>query len=144
MEKLFITNERYRLELRWKKAVYDNEGICKLKGAYFSGPVLQYAAKIQDNDYIMLDFYSQYLVLTKNVYVAKLSWEEVEYKKDKVILKEAMISHDTELNRVPKLKNNDYIVIDTSNHEEHVHANHLVYKTKVVKKDNEIYNFRSK
>jgi len=134
--------ERYRLELHWKKVNYDRKGLCKLFNAYFSGPALQIAAKMNNDDSINLDFYKQYLILVNNVYVARLSWKEVVYNKNNTItLKNAIISHDTELNRVPKLKNSDYIVIDTEKHEEETHNFYMSYDCFVIKEDGQLYNF---
>lgn len=145
MGKRFLLSERYRLELHWKSTRYVKPGICNLTGAYFSGPALQDALRLNDNDFIMLDFYKQYVVLVKNVYVAKLSWGQVVYNGDGTItLKNAKITHDTELNRVPQLKNDDYLVIDTSDHEVSKHFFNFVYKTFVISPDKELYNFRSK
>jgi len=116
-----------------------------LQNAYFSGPALSDAVQLNSNDYIMLDFYSQYLVFVKNVYVAKFSWGEVVYNGDKTItLKNAKVTHDTELNKVPKLRNHDYLVIDTSDHVVEKHGFSLLYKTYVIDADDEFYNFRSK
>ena len=39
MEK-FSLSERYRLELHWLKVSFNQEGVCKLEGAYFKGPAL--------------------------------------------------------------------------------------------------------
>lgn len=138
-----LLGEKYRLELHWKKAVYEKESICDLKGAYFSGPALSDAEEVQSKDEILLDFYSQYIVFVKNVYVGKLSWGIVKYNKDNTIsLSDAKITHATELNKVPKLKDNDYLVIDTSNHEMAVHMFNLTYKTYVVNEGGESYNFK--
>lgn len=143
MEK-FLLSERYRLELHWKKVVYEQPGICKLGGVYFSGPVLSHANKINCDDHIMIDFYSQYVLLVKSVFVAKLSWKDVIYNNDNTVgLKDVLMAHAVELNNVPQLKNTDYLVIDTSDHEEVVHAQHLVYKTYVVAEAGKEYNFRS-
>jgi hypothetical protein len=141
----FSLSERYRLELHWEKLFYDSPGICKLVNAYFVGPALSDAEKINDNDFIMLDFFKQYVVIVSNVYVAKLSWATVVYKNDgKVYLNGTILSHDTELNKVPKLNNNDYLIIDTAGHETAQHAFNLVYKTYVVNEATQLYNFRSK
>jgi hypothetical protein len=138
----FILSERFRLELKWKQAIYEIEGICKLEGAYFCGPALAEALQLNNNDHIMLDFFEQYMVLVNNVYVAKLSWGEVIYNNDGTIsLKDAIITHDTELNRVPKLKDNDYLVIDTENHEVEKHLFNMVYKTFVVNETTNLYMF---
>jgi len=139
----FMLSERYRLELHWKKAIYEQEGICKLQDCYFSGPALSITAeKVKDNDSINLDFYKQYVIFVKNAYVAKLSWGEVVYNKDNTVtLKDARLMHDTELNRVPKLKNSDYIAIDTQKHEAATHHLHLVYESFVVNENGELYKF---
>jgi len=138
-----LLGEKYRLELRWKGTKYEQDGMCKLDGAYFAGPALSDAEEVQSNDEILLDFYSQYIILVKGVYVAKLSWGEVKYNPDKTIsLKDAKITHSSELNRVPKLKDNDYLVIDTAKHEMAIHRFHLTYKTYVVNSIGELYNFK--
>lgn len=138
----FILSERFRLELKWKQVIYEIEGVCKLDGAYFCGPALTEALQLNNNDHIMLDFYVQYMVLVNNVYVAKLSWREVVYNSDGTIsLKDAIITHDTELNRVPKLKDNDYLVIDTENHEVEKHLFNMLYKTFVVNETTSLYMF---
>jgi hypothetical protein len=138
----FLLSERYRLEIHWEKIKYEQDGVCKLINAYFSGPALSNAEKINDNDSIKLDFFTQYLIFVKNVYVGDLSWNEVVYNDKKVILKDAKITHDTELNKVPKLNDTDYLVIDTSNHEMAVHQFNLLYTTYVVSGVGEPYNFR--
>jgi hypothetical protein len=141
MEK-FSLSDRYRLELHWNKAIYEQTGICKLEMAMFSGPVLNEAARLNANDHIMLDFFSQYLYLVKGVYVAKFSWGQVNYNSNGSIgLEDASITHDTELNRVPKLKDTDYLVIDTSNHDVENHPFNLVYKTFVVNETTNLYKF---
>jgi hypothetical protein len=139
-----LLGEKYRLELHWSSAVFEKEGVCVLKGAFFSGPALNDAEKINDNDSIMLDFYNQYFILVRNVYVGRLSWGRVEYKKDKVFLYDAKITHATELNRVPKLEQDDFLVIDTKGHDAEEHMYNMVYKTYVVNDDKNPYNFRSK
>lgn len=142
----FDLADRYRLDLKWKKAIYEQEGICKLQGAYFSGPALAEAQRINNNDHIMVDFFKQYYVIAKNVYVAKLSWGEVVYfdGSDKVYLKDAMLTHDTELNRVPKLNNMDFIILDTSDHVVERHPMNLTYKAFVVNNEQQLYNFGDK
>jgi hypothetical protein len=141
----FDLADRYRLELHWKKVIYEQPGMCKLTGAYFTGSALADAEKLKANDHIMLDFFSQYLFLVKGVYVAKFSWGPTIYNKDgSISLKKAFITHDTELNRVPKLKNTDYLVIDTSNHSTELHPFNFVYKTYVVNEDTNLYKFGRK
>lgn len=141
----FIFSDRYRLELHWNSTTYKRDGVCKLNGAYFSGPALVEADKINSNNNIMLDFFQQYIILVENVYVAKLSWGEVVYNKnDTVTLKNSIITHNTELNRVPKLLNTDFLIIDTSNHETEIHQFNPLYKTYVVNTDTQLYKFGEK
>ena len=141
----FIFSDRFRLELHWESTTYEQDGICKLSSVYFSGPALVEAGRIKDNDNIMLDFFQQYLVLVDNVYVAKFSWGQVIYNKDDTItLKNAYITHDTELNKVPKLMDTDHLIIDTSNHESEVHQFNPLYKTYVVNTDTQLYKFGGK
>jgi hypothetical protein len=138
----FILSERFRLELKWKQAIYNIDGLCEFKDAYFCGPALLDALQLNNNDHILLDFYTQYIVVVENVYVAKFSWGEVVYNGDgTILLKDAIMSHDTELNKVPKLKNNDYLVIDTQNHEVEKHSFNFVYKTYVVNETTSLYKF---
>lgn len=138
----FILSDRFRLELHWKTTIYEQDGVCKLKGAYFFGPALVEADMINDNDHIMLDFFHQYTMIVTNVYVAKFSWGQVVYNKDSiVILKDAAITHNTELNSVPKMSNTDFLIIDTSDHESQKHQYNLVYKTYVVNEDTQLYKF---
>ena len=135
--------EKFRLEIHWDKAVYEKEDMCKLEGCYFSGPALSIAQQIQPNEHINLDFCGQYSIITKNAYVAKFSWGEVIYNSNNTItLKDATMSHDSDFHRVPKLNNNDYIVVDTENHQFEIHHLNLVYKSYVINAENDLYNFK--
>lgn len=139
----FISSEKFRLELKWDKALYLKEGECFLEGAFFTGPVLQIAQRINEDDFMMLDFYSQYISLVRGSYVAKFSWKEVTYSEDgfKAFLKNAILSHDSELNNVPTLEENDYFVIDTGDHTLGKHNFNMLYKTVLVNIDNNLYRF---
>lgn len=140
----FNISEKYTLKLSWDKAIYNNTGECLLVNAKFSGPALSIANKINSHEHINLDFYNQYLIFVTNVYIGKFSWGEVVYNKDNTVaLFNAMLTHDSELNNVPKLKNTDFILIDTSAHEESKHAYSLVYTSYVVNADGVLYDFRS-
>lgn len=138
-----LLGEIYRLELHWKKVLRPNAGIMHLTDAYFSGPALAQADKINDNDTIKLDFCSQLVILIKNVYVADLHWNEVIYNKNGTItLKNAVIKYDPSLKSIPNLENKDHLVIDTSGHENEKHLYNLLYPTYVVDRDSELYNYR--
>ena len=140
MEK-FLLSERYRLEIHWKGLTY-KEKVCLFDGAYFSGPALSLANEINSEDGIILDFYSQYIKFVSGVYVGKFSWGEVKYKDDNALLSNAKLVQ-AELSSVPKLKDDDYLVIDTLNHEEAVHAFNPMYTTYVVNKEVGCYNFNN-
>ena len=73
----FVLSEKFTLELKWKKIVYESDEYCELADAYFTGPALNIAQKIEGNQHIMLDFKEQYPIITKNFYVAKFSWKNV-------------------------------------------------------------------
>ena len=112
-------------------------------GAYFTGPALNIAQKINDKDHLMLDLFSQYICLVKGVYVVKFSWSGVTYKLDenKVFLDNCFITHNEDLNKVPKLKSKDYFVVDTSDHSFENHMYSMVYKTITIKEDHSKYRF---
>lgn len=139
----FLIAEQFKLELHWKKPLYEVEGECMLEGAYFTGPALQIAQKINTNDYLMLDLYSQYIALVKGAYVLKLSWGDVVYSDDglKVFLNNAKLVHDKDLNNAPSLGNSDYFVIDTADHTSELHPHNLVYRTLVVNENHIQYRF---
>jgi len=139
----FILSERYRLEIHWDSVEKDSEyGILIFRNAYFSGPALNIADKINDKDEIRLDFCSQYTILVKNVYTATFAWEGVTYKDKKIYLNKAVMTYDKDIENIPVLKNDDYIVIDTRNHENEKHYVNMFYTAIAVNKENEMYNFR--
>jgi len=139
----YLLSEKFKLEITWRKVLRPKAGIMYLVDAYFSGPALDQAEKINDNDHIQLDFVSQLTTLIKSVYVAKLSWGEVTYNKDKTIgLKNVAITYDELLKGIPNLEDKDYLVIDTKNHENEKHIYNMFYPAYVVNKDNGFYNYR--
>lgn len=142
MEK-FKISERYRLELHWDKVKYGSEGVCELENAYFSGPALSIAEKIEGNTFINLDFCYQYYIIARRAYVVKLSWGDVIYDGDgNVKLGNAYLSYDEDFGALPKFKDKDYVAIDTSDHEEETHAFHLVYKSFLINENYDAYNFK--
>lgn len=137
-------SEKFRLELCWESVVYLQEGLCELKGAYFSGPALQIAQKINDKDHMLLDLYSQYLVLVRGAYILKCDWNGVSYGNDnRVYLSNCYLTHNEDLNIAPQLKTTDYFIIDTSDHEFSIHQYALVYKTILIKEDHSRYRFNN-
>jgi len=139
----FLLSERYRLELHWSKVLRPKAGEMHLVDAYFSGPALAQADKINDNDTIRLDFCSQLVVLVKSVYVGDLRWGEVVYNKNGTItLKNARVEYDPELKGIPNLATKDHLVIDTSGHENNKHLYNLLYPAYVVDRSSELYDYR--
>lgn len=135
--------DKYILELHWINVKYVNvEDDLKayFDGAYFSGPALQIANKIQCNESIRLDFTDQYAVLLKNYHIATLSWGEVVYAGNIVYLRDVLISI-SDFCEIPKFLCDDFLVIDTSLHEEETHALYLNYPTKTFSPLREGYVF---
>ncbi len=139
----FNLSERYRLELHWKKVLRPEAGVMHLTDAFFYGPALKQADKINDNDTIRLDFCSQLVVLVKSVYVGDLRWGEVIYNKNgTVTLKNARVEYDPKLKGIPNLAIKDHLVIDTSGHENDKHLYNLLYPAYVVDRSSELYDYR--
>lgn len=138
----FITDDKYRLELRWNKAVYD-KNVCKLKGAYFCGPVLNDIEELRHNDHILLDLFKQYYIFSASVYIVTFSWGQVKHDivKNRIDLKDASLTHPVELNKVPKLRNKDYILINTKGHDIETHHSYPTYQSMVLNEFGEVYNF---
>ena len=127
---------KYRLELHWDTAEYPEDDIAVFKGAYFSGPVLTDAAKINDNDQLIIDMTLQHSIHIPEYYQATLRWGKVGYQGDKVFLKEATLQGKY-VNSVETLGATDWILIDCKEHEEAKHPFHLVYWAEVCKKNKE-------
>ena len=136
-----LLGEKYRLEIHWKKVVYDQEGIVTLEGCYLSGPAVKEVAEMNQKDAISLDFGNQYAVFVPNYYVVKLSWGGVRHTPHKIYLNNVILQNSF-LNFVPSLNVDDYILIDTKNHEDEKHQYYLSYTSYLVKFDSELYNFR--
>ena len=136
----FRISEKYRLEVHWTNSIYEQEGTAKLEGCYFSGPAVKDADQVNDNDSILLDFAYQYIVFVPSFYIAKLSWEEVKQSTDRIDLSNALLTN-RHVNSVPKLNNDDYIVIDAKDHESETHYTHLTYESYLVKHDGDLYKF---
>jgi hypothetical protein len=136
----FSVSEKFRLEIHWDKVIYDQDGVTKLDGCYLSGPVIKEVAEMDQKDVIALDFGNQYVVFTPNYYVAKLSWEGVRHTPHKIYLDNAILKNRF-LNSVPNLNDDDYIIVDTKNHEDDKHQYHLSYPAYLIKFGGEVYNF---
>ncbi len=135
----FSFGEKYRLEVHWQQTSYD-EGCVKLDGCELKGPVLTELTQLEIKDAILLDFISQYISLLPQYYIAKLSWKGVTYKEGAIALDNVIIDSD-HINSLPTLNDNDFLVIDTSNHEDEKHNYSINYRTYVIKPDGAKYNF---
>lgn len=138
-----LLSERYRLEIHWNKIVYEQNEVAKIFGCYLSGPAVKEAAKMNGVDSIALDFANQYIVLLPHYYVAKLSWNGINQTPEKIVLLNTILE-GKHINSIPKLRDNDYIVIDTQNHEDAKHFYHPTYSSYLIRYDGELYNFGSK
>jgi hypothetical protein len=128
--------KKYRLELHWDSVSYDTDEVASLKGAYFTGPVLKEAARINDEDQLIMDMTKQHAILPamEDYYQALLKWRGVEYKEDCVYLKEASMQGKY-VNSLERLENDDWILIDCREHESEKHPYLLVYWSEVHTKD---------
>ena len=138
----FLLSERFRLELHWKKCIHSKAGEMHFEGAYFSGPVLKQAVELNQSDHIELDFCNQTLVVVQGVYIGTFAWSGVEYSKDKIFLRAAVLMYDKKLKNIPKLNNTDYLIIDTRDHENEKHNYNALYPTYVVDQGGELYDYR--
>jgi len=137
--KEFMISEKFRMEIHWKKVSY-KEGIDNIQGCYLSGPVLKEVEQLNEEDFIKLDFSNQYIIFVKNYYIAKLSWSGVKHTPEKIFIYNTKLEN-MNINVVPKLRNNDYIVIDTENHEDEKHQYSMTYHSYLLKADGQLYNF---
>ena len=137
----FRISEKYRLEIYWGKVVYEQEGIAKLEECYLSGPALKEVEEINQKDHIDLDFTKQYIVFVPSYYVARLSWNGAKQASNRIYLKDVSLENK-HINSVPNLNHDDFIVIDTKDHEDERHEHHLTYSSYLIKSDGDLYKFR--
>lgn len=134
--------DKYRLELVWDRVTKSDE-IFTFKNARFEGPGLKNTAKIPDNNYIDLDLTSQYIIIMPRFYIARLSWHKIDYAFERVYLGNCSLKCE-DIRFAPKLNDDDIIVIDLYDHEEHRHHLNLVYKSYVHTKNGYLYDFENK
>ena len=159
----FLISEKYRLEIRWKSVNYLDDGSVDLIGCYFTGPVLNNTEKLNDEDHMSLDFGTQYITFVGNYFIADFKWKGVRYIEDKnqISFYVASISSNYPDN-IPTLKNNDFLVIDTVDHDvvnmltvsekenrrkiktTTTMTTPLSYKTYLLREDGQLYNFKGK
>ncbi len=136
----YLCKEKYRLELHWERMDCQGDSSALLEGAYFCGPVLKDAAKLETPDFIDLDLTPQLLTVFNSYYVVRLSWDGVEYRSDgsAALIGASLKSEHLHLHR---FEEGDSILIDTSKHEEETHAYHLVYESQVLRSTKEPHRY---
>ena len=135
-----LGRDKYQLELHWSVIIYERDGVAILKDAYFSGPALKISQQLNEKDELNIDMTGQYKVFVPNYYIAKVKWEGIEYKDDRIYFKNMLIENKY-LNSIPKLKRTDYFVIDTAKHEEKTHAFFMNYDCYLLNENGELYKF---
>jgi hypothetical protein len=126
--------EKYRLELRWDKIIKEKDDVCRIEGAYFTGPVMAEVNEIQPNDRIVLDVTPQFSTIITSYYFMTLYWKDVRYLDSNVYLGDVTIQGDF-VSSFSGLDSKSHIDIDTENHEESVHIYNLVYKARLMDKN---------
>jgi hypothetical protein len=135
-----LGRDKYQLELRWDTVEYEKEGLAIVRGAYFTGPALKISQQLNEQDEIKIDMTKQYFIFVPSFYIAKVKWNGIEYKDDRIYLKEVIIENKY-VNSIPKLKDTDYFLIDTAKHEEETHAFHPNYDCYLLDELGELYKF---
>jgi hypothetical protein len=143
MKNNFCKN-KYRLELHWDGITYLNDKVAVLSNARFSGPALKEAAKLNAPDFIDLDLTEQLVDLLTTYYIIRLSWESVSYMEDGTVLLQTATFGNKELREFHKVLKDDYLLIDTEKHQEHLHPFNLVYACKIIRPDHNAYLYKEK
>jgi hypothetical protein len=136
----FRIAEKYILEIHWDKVIYEQEDMAKLYNCYLSGPVLKEVTRMNEKDFMDLDFGHQYVVFINHYYIAKFSWEGVRRTPDRIFLNNVLLTNKN-VNAVPKLNNDDYILIDTKDHVDRKHQYTLTYPSYLIRFDGDKYDF---
>jgi hypothetical protein len=136
----FRIADKFRLEIHWSRAIYEQDGIAKLDRCYLSGPVIQEVEDMNPKDTMYLDFGNQYKVFTPYYYIALFSWDGVNRVIDRINLNNVVLIN-RDVNCVPKFNNDDFILVDTTNHENEKHQMYLTYPSYLIKYDGERYDF---
>jgi len=137
----FRISEKYRLELHWDKVIYEQDGIAKLSNCYFIGPVLKEVEEMNQIDSMSLDFGKQYILVVPYYYIANLSWDGVHQTVERIDLYDVVLTNKY-VNSVPKLNDDDYILMDTSKHISEKHHYYLTYPSYLLRFDGDLYSFR--
>jgi len=130
-------SDKFSLELHWKSVKYD-DGKYHINGAYFSGPAIQIAEKINSNGNIILNFYAQYYGFVEKPFFSTFYWGGVEYSNINnniiVILSDCYMVCNEESFNAMCINNEDYLLINTQDHDSDNEEFSMVYLTYVLDK----------
>lgn len=133
--------EKYQLYLEWDSVNFINDSEVLLINPKFFGPALKIAEKMSGNDFIRLDITNQYQGVIGTWEIVELYWFNIlKQTPIEVVIDKALLKFSKMMD-VKSISDRDVLLIDTSNHEEKVHAFNFVYKAALLKSDNSIYSF---
>ena len=127
----------YDLVLKWDRIRYVNESLAVLEGAKFIGEVLNKSYKLNDVDEINIDITKQFLIIIPDFYIFKFKWSGVTYFSEEVWFEKAWFENFK--TRLFRFKDDDYLIIDTSKHEEESHPYFMNYEATLYNRDGEVY-----
>jgi hypothetical protein len=134
-----LIQEGYRLDFHWKGMRYEGD-TAYFESAWFTGPVIQKAAKVEGDNYMDLDFTEQNMrsgiFLPSYYYIARLKWRGAIYSALGIELTECTLDH-RKTGSLKALKDGMRFHIDCSKHEHHTHHRFLVYPAWVVNEHGE-------
>lgn len=140
MESKMLLSEKFRLEIHWDKSIYNQDGVVKFEECYLSGPAVKEVEQMNQKDSITMDFSNQYRIFINDFYTAIFFWDGVRQTSEKIYLYNVMLKNKY-MNSVPRLKDDDYIVVDTKNHVPEKHPFFLIYPSFLIRADGELYKF---
>lgn len=109
-------NEAAKMWIKWTAAEHQGNGLIKLKGCTFYGPVLSDLVKIEDNETMSLDFTHHFIVLVPKPYLVKFRWDRVvEQNPSKAMIEGAELL-DQELGCLKIAKDSDRMLVDFTGH----------------------------
>lgn len=124
---IMIFLHKYRLELHWDSMIRVSGSLIILKGPRFTGPALAEAAKINSNDSIRLDVSEQIYSFMGAWGVISLNWGEVLKRVPGSIYFDEASLHSSMFKLPTYIDESGFLVIDTSKHEEEIHAFNMNY-----------------
>jgi hypothetical protein len=96
---------------------------------------------MNDHDSIKLDFVEQYPIIVNNFYIVSFEWRGMRRDNDNIFLFNTILKSEN-INVVPKLKDTDYIIVNTDGHQPEKHYYNITYISYVVNNKGELYDFR--